>query len=900
MRKIITLGVYGIVVLIAMAWVGTSALVYGQLPPSQGDWIVTGVTSVEGQSLALNGNLIVNAGGGLTLRNVSLEVCSSYELEFGIKVEPGGRLCIYDSEIGPGAAGHPFSFIVDGSGFEMKGSALTGCGWGPHVEDLGSDEEILSGDRGLTVKTSDSVIEENTFSDNHVGIILAGRGATMRDNVLASNTADNIYALRMEACVIDGNTLQPYTNGSPFIIRDCHNNTISNNVIVSGIHRGVITGFESSGNLIKNNDISGMGVGVSLFFVSDNNRVEGNRITTDELGAMIWGWNNRFEGNTIGSAAGETSVGIYMTYAYNTRIVSNIFSNLFWNGVWLRHCSNNFISGNVLTTLNPDAEANSFGVLLTNSCENNIIHNNTVDGFSQGFGLFYGSDDNILLGNAFSASGSEICVIDDSDGNAVYDNNFMDVVKSPYDDGANQWSHLARGNYWSDYGGADADGNGIGDTPRAIAPNGSDAHPLIAPADTATIVAPEIETASPPTVSGPLFSASITGEEVIENQTVNLQILEVAPGGSLTLRNVNLITGGSGGCSSISVADGATLIMENCTTSHLENGDGFQMCLGSGAVLQIKDSEIRTLGHEFWYGGLRIRGARVTIENSLVRNAIINFFETESGWISGSVLERNFCAVNLEGSNNIVIEDTIIRDCVDGVIRGTGSNNIIRRNAITGAWGVGILIWEGVGNLVSENRISGVKEEYAAIKAGRADSVVSDNIVSGGGVGIQTLERQTISGNRIANCSIGLDIGWNDSRIEGNDIADCAIGMRLSGNDHMVAGNTLSGCGEGLATENCADNLIYRNNFIGNGVQARQYNANNQWDDGTHGNYWSDYAGIDADGDGVGGAPYLFDENGRDDLPSMFPFPYVEADIKANGADGSALISTGESVFLND
>jgi len=47
------------------------------------------------------------------------------------------------------------------------------------------------------------------------------------------------------------------------------------------------------------------------------------------------------------------------------------------------------------------------------------------------------------------------------------------------------------------------------------------------------------------------------------------------------------------------------------------------------------------------------------------------------------------------------------------------------------------------------------------------------------------------------------------------------------------------------------------------------------WDDGypSGGNYWSDYAGVDADGDGIGDTPYVIDENNTDRYPLISLWP---------------------------
>jgi len=66
-----------------------------------------------------------------------------------------------------------------------------------------------------------------------------------------------------------------------------------------------------------------------------------------------------------------------------------------------------------------------------------------------------------------------------------------------------------------------------------------------------------------------------------------------------------------------------------------------------------------------------------------------------------------------------------------------------------------------------------------------------------------------------------------------------------------------------------ADNTIQLEVLSGSG-----YGYDNVWDDGypSGGNYWSDYAGVDADGDGIGDTPYIIDDNNIDHYPLMGPF----------------------------
>jgi nitrous oxidase accessory protein NosD len=73
------------------------------------------------------------------------------------------------------------------------------------------------------------------------------------------------------------------------------------------------------------------------------------------------------------------------------------------------------------------------------------------------------------------------------------------------------------------------------------------------------------------------------------------------------------------------------------------------------------------------------------------------------------------------------------------------------------------------------------------------------------------------------------------------------------------------------------DNIIYYNTFINNTENV--YNevvlagpvAISIWDNGTVGNYWSNYNGTDGNGDGIGDTPYVIDASNQDHYPLMNP-----------------------------
>ena len=66
-------------------------------------------------------------------------------------------------------------------------------------------------------------------------------------------------------------------------------------------------------------------------------------------------------------------------------------------------------------------------------------------------------------------------------------------------------------------------------------------------------------------------------------------------------------------------------------------------------------------------------------------------------------------------------------------------------------------------------------------------------------------------------------------------------------------------------------NFIYQNNFVKNKDQAID-KCNNQWDNGSFGNYWSDYIDVDEDGNGIWDNPRdIAGGNNKDRFPLVNP-----------------------------
>jgi len=191
--------------------------------------------------------------------------------------------------------------------------------------------------------------------------------------------------------------------------------------------------------------------------------------------------------NISGNRITNAQHGIKLVGGVNNNVTRNIFESIGLSAaIQLNAATKNLIHGNYIVSCTE-------GIQIRDDSHNNTISENTiVNSDDPGIRLLYSNGNELIENNITNSEvGIRIYV---SNNNTLYHNNFINntIQLSANEWYAQQWGYTFSNNtldqnYWSDYTGKDADGDGIGDNPHFVYENNQDNYPLMEPIEIAVI-----------------------------------------------------------------------------------------------------------------------------------------------------------------------------------------------------------------------------------------------------------------------------------------------------------------------------------------------------------------------------------------------------------------------------
>lgn len=685
----------------------------------------------------------------------------------------------------------------------------------------------------LLVNTQKSNLTDNNVANCNEGIrLIDSQNNVLRNNRLSENTCGFWVQNGLLNDVDASNTL----NGKPIYywvnqhdktvpsdagyvaLVNCSGITVQNLNLTNNWQSIVLSSTTNS--TITQNQISNSNYGIVLEDASNCNSISANNITGNMQGIAVSDCqSNSITGNTLS----KNQYGAYLrSSSFNTLSGNTIAANTNHGLQFSSGCNNNTLTGNQINN-------NHIGVEFTDSSSNSIIQN-SLTGNNRSIQIHGSSSYTNIAENAIANSN---CGVEIALSNVISDD-------SPQYGGGGYVSYSYSGDFYMPppvTSSHSITGNTLTNNQRGILVNSVND----------TIIADNTITGGDYGIAlGATFGGFWSYNPMVQTQNNTVK------GNTITNSSTGIYLDTSSNCSIVenNIADGMMGISLSGNSQYnsivgniLRSMGGIQLTSQSYSnVLKRNSITANTSGFgddsiDYGYGNSYYSSS--TGENQNKLQYFVNDVDTSNTlngrpiyyWVgqSDKTVPSDAACVILVNCTNITAQNLNLNGNYDGIQVAYTQNSTITGN-----------------NLQNNNR--GIR-----LLCSSYNNITGNSIASNG------------EGIRIDQESITTDYDQNSGKATSTtypSTGNVITGNNITSNNYGVS-ISRSYSGSGISND-VSGNTFYHNNFVANKNQVNppfqssdeQPTANNFWDNGVEGNYWSDYNGTDANHDGIGDSPY--------------------------------------------
>jgi len=342
-------------------------------------------------------------------------------------------------------------------------------------------------------------------------------------------------------------------------------------------------------------------------------------------------------------------------------------------------------------------------------------------------------------------------------------------------------------------------------------------------------------------------------------------------------RNATIIDGLGSGTTVFVRAN--NVVIDNLT---IQGGGSYGILLDEWTA-DVTISNNLIVGNAYGIYPLGVSSRSIIVNNTISNNQNMGVRVVGTASITNNTITSNGgVGVAVYLNSRAEIRGCNISNNWGGIWLSYSGNNILRNNRLEGnIYNLGFSIdylWQAIQDIDTSNTVNG-KPIYYLMNQNNL-TVDPSSCPQIGFLGIVNSTNILVKDLESSDNGEGILLAFmNNSKVENVSVSRNFCGILLVASYYnSIVRNTIVNNDQGIRVwgdtgsndgDRSSNNTFSHNNCINNSIQVYPFAGINIWDNGCEGNYWSNYAGTDANGDGIGDTAHIIDANNTDGYPLM-------------------------------